>query len=204
MGPAVLRRQLGDFAPEGVDVGLRAGDGGLELRRAVDVLLVVLLVALALWLAVVVKLLQRGERGLGLGELVLQDAAGVGVALALLVGTDPAGGAARAGDRARHARRRDGGGLLRLLGLAALGLGLLRRQRVGEHIARADVVDRAFGRTRGGLGERQHGGERRAGGAGARDTEGRQVAHDHHFIVAQNAAPDGDPTCQAASRRTAP
>src|SRR6202012_3958751 len=108
--------------------------------HAVEVFLVVLLVALALGLAVVVLLLQHVELGLGLDQLVLQDLAGVGVARLLLLRVDAAG--RRSG---RHGRtqlgRRDRGGLLRLQRLAALGLGLLGRDRVGEHVVGAAVVD---------------------------------------------------------------
>jgi hypothetical protein len=54
-------RQLGQLALERRDVGFLARDGGLHLGHAVQVALVVALVAAALGLAVVVLLLQFGQ-----------------------------------------------------------------------------------------------------------------------------------------------
>ena len=99
------RRQLLDLAPERGDVGLLAHDRRAHLLDAVEVLLVVLLVALALRLAVVELLLHRRELVfLGL-QLAFEDAPGIAVARALGDRIDPGGAAAAvAAGRRRGAR----------------------------------------------------------------------------------------------------
>jgi hypothetical protein len=99
-------RQLAQLAPDRGDVAFLAGDRRLHLADAIEVLLVVALVALPLGLAVVVVLLQRREALLLGAQLVLEDAAGIAVARPLRGRIDACGG--RAGCGRRRTRRRRG------------------------------------------------------------------------------------------------
>jgi hypothetical protein len=81
-------RGFAKFALQGGDIAFLAGDAGLHLSDSVQVLLVVLLVAVAIGLAGVVFLLQCGQRVFFFLQLALQDAASVGIACLLLAGLD--------------------------------------------------------------------------------------------------------------------
>ena len=80
--------EAAQFALQAVDVRLVAGDGGLHFGHAIQVLLVVALVALALGLAVVVFLAQFGQALFLAPQLGFEDAPRIGVARPLRTGVD--------------------------------------------------------------------------------------------------------------------
>src|SRR5882762_4838154 len=131
-------RQLGEFAPDGGDVTFLAGNAGFHVGHTVDVLLIIALVAEALGLALVVVFLHLRQTLFFALEFGFEDAAGVAVAIALVIGFDTLVSGTRGGRRCRRTGTRFGGlndgdrGAFE--GAAALVTRLLGGQRVGvEH-----------------------------------------------------------------------
>ncbi len=155
----MARRLLGQLAPQCRDVVLLALDGGLDRLDAVEVFLVVALVAAAVGLAVVEFLLQLGQTGLFTPQFGLEDLARVAVAGALLAGVDLASldRTPRRGRRPLFGRR-DHRDRVPLDRAAAALLGLLRRDLVGVQDRRpgAAVDGGVLGRRHAAGAQQQH------------------------------------------------
>src|SRR5258706_10841083 len=141
-------RQLGEFAPDGGDITFLAGDAGLHVGHSVDVLLIISLVAKSLGLALVVVFLHLRQALFLALEFGFEDAAGVAVAVALVIGVDTLVSGTRGGRRCRRTGARFGGlndgdwGAFE--GAAALVTRLLGGQRVGvEHRVPRAAIDLA-------------------------------------------------------------